>query len=729
MISPLPRAFLSGLVFLAPWSPAQDPPASQPTRDQMWWPPTAEDWKKPVLVTWQRTWDDAVAVSRETGKPILLCVNMDGEPASEHYAGVRYRQPEIAKLYEPFVTVMASVYRHNPRDHDEQGRRILCPRFGGVTCGEHIAIEPLLFDKYFDGQRVAPRHILLDEGHQESFDIYYALDTDSVFKAIKDGALGLPAPKPRGDRTLEERASSCETADRAEVEAAFLAGDLQVRRTLLTKALQRGDPPPVDLLRLALAGFDVELNQMARKALSEHATPGAVDLIADALRVPMAAAEREGLLGALERLAAVSPKARTFASVFRGLGARAAIDVEGWTRALAKADTSSLVRDTYALESRLTHNAHAAASRPVDAQARLELAESALAFAVNQREKAAPRHSTLLFEDVLRAAHDAERLGVRGWRVDTTIALASWYLGRMDEARTRAEAAFRTMPPDAQSWNAMAVLALFAQQRHMAIAKAAREKTPWPPQWLTDVNAAYSVLAQHPFGTDQHIADHHDLIKALGAAGPASRILDAGLVRFPESWALHDRLRTRVLEEKGIEGLEPTYDALLAERRDAAPNLEWFAGYAALVTAEFHQKRGRTEQALAAYSRAIARYEAASRANPASRDSSDHYVALALAGRSRIAQEREEWESAVDLVLESFRRKPEAAASEDGLGRSPVATAQVLAGRLTTLKRPELVAKVQAGLDALDPKFLLPPASEALGPSPQSRPRRRGPGR
>ena len=59
------------------------------------------------------------------------------------------------------------------------------------------------------------------------------------------------------------------------------------------------------------------------------------------------------------------------------------------------------------------------------------------------------------------------------------------------------------MPADANSWNAMAVMALFAQQRHMAIAKAAREKTRWPPQWLTDVNAAYSVLARHPLGTDQ----------------------------------------------------------------------------------------------------------------------------------------------------------------------------------------------------------------------------------
>ncbi|MFV2038820.1 MAG: hypothetical protein ACC660_01100, partial [Acidimicrobiales bacterium] len=58
-----------------------------------------EDWAKPVQITFQRTWKDAVAVSKETNKPILVCINMDGEIASEHYAGIRYREPDIAALY------------------------------------------------------------------------------------------------------------------------------------------------------------------------------------------------------------------------------------------------------------------------------------------------------------------------------------------------------------------------------------------------------------------------------------------------------------------------------------------------------------------------------------------------------------------------------------------------------------------------------------------------------
>jgi hypothetical protein len=174
-------------------------------REAMWFAPTAEDWTKPCLIAWQRTWEDALAVAEETGQAILICVNMDGEIASEHYAGVRYRQPEIAALYAPYVTVVASVYRHTPRDHDEEGRRIPCPRFGTVTCGEHIAIEPILYEKYFEGTRVAPRHIMIELDGAEQYDVFYAWDTASVFQAVRDAAIARcpsewPAATPRTAR-------------------------------------------------------------------------------------------------------------------------------------------------------------------------------------------------------------------------------------------------------------------------------------------------------------------------------------------------------------------------------------------------------------------------------------------------------------------------------------------------------------------------------------------------
>ena len=194
----------------------------------MWFAPTAEDWKKPCLVKFQRTWEDAQAISKETGKAILVCVNMDGEIASEHYAGVRYRQPEIAKLYDPYVCVIASVYRHTPRDYDEQGKRILCPRFGSVTCGEHIAIEPILHAKYLRRQahRAAAhrrrarqqgdvrRLLRLGHGH----DLQQPEGRDRQAAAV-------PPPVVKGDRSLVEKVASRDNEDRTEVEKAYETGD------------------------------------------------------------------------------------------------------------------------------------------------------------------------------------------------------------------------------------------------------------------------------------------------------------------------------------------------------------------------------------------------------------------------------------------------------------------------------------------------------------------------
>ena len=66
------------------------------TQEAMWPAATAEGWSKPCLVRWQRTFDDALLVARARHTPILVAVNMDGEIASEHFAGVRYREPETA---------------------------------------------------------------------------------------------------------------------------------------------------------------------------------------------------------------------------------------------------------------------------------------------------------------------------------------------------------------------------------------------------------------------------------------------------------------------------------------------------------------------------------------------------------------------------------------------------------------------------------------------------------
>jgi len=712
------------LVLLAPPAGGQTGGGPPPglDRERMWWAPTAEDWKKPCLIPWQRSWEDALAVSKETGRALLVCVNMDGEIASEHYAGVRYRQPEIAKLYEPYVCVIASVYRHTPRDHDEQGRRILCPRFGSVTCGEHIAIEPGLYERFMDGQRVAPRHIGVELDRSEMYDVFYAWDTDTIFNSLRDGIANRPDPGPtmvRGDRPVVERVASRDIQDRIAVEAAYQQGDPALRRALLEAAGSHAEAAPVDLLRLAVFGFDAEMSQLARRALAGSSAPEAVGLIGEALRVPMDPAEREALVATLDRLGAASPRAATLAVVHRALAARSPrIDVDAWTRALA-AGRGAL--DPATVAARLDRQD--VTMRSNDATAHVELAEAFLGRALEAEGD--ETFSRYLLLDARRAALRAEQLGAYGGRASAVLATVAFHLGEIEEARARATAAAGELPPEPGGASAALVLEQFARARQLEIGAALRERRPWPPEWLADVHAAYGVLARHPFGGDAQVADHYDLLRWLGAAAAAGRVLEDGLARFPDSWALHDRLRARILAESGVEGLEPAYEALRREQGGSA-SLAQAAGYTAIVAAEFHRRAGSEEKALAAYARAVALYEAATAAEAGMKPTSDHFAALALAGRARIACQQGDLERALADLVASFERCPDAAGTLDGLNLSPADTSRLLRARLEQAQRAELVARLDAALGRLDPELLRLPAYERGGAPPASggRPRR-----
>ncbi|MEQ8768690.1 MAG: hypothetical protein RL885_32585 [Planctomycetota bacterium] len=733
-----------------PWNPWRDPklprgaqdgrPAGGVNNQEMWPAPTDQDWEKPVQITFQRTWKDAVAVAREENKAILVCVNMDGEPASENYAGCRYRDPEIAKLYEPYVCVIASVYRHTPRDYDVNGERILCPRFGSVTCGEHIYIEPILFEKFLDGTRVAPRHIMVELDGSEVYDIYYAWDTDSVFSTLEEGIDRRqiePRTIVRGDRPILERVASRHIEDRQAVEKAYREGDEQLRQRLLAAAAENPDAAPIELLRLAIYGLDSDLAKRAREALAGSESEHATGLILEALRVPLGPEEHETLVAALERLGEKSPQAKTMAVVQRGLGdTKGTVDVEGWSSRLAGATyqpaTEALANaEAFALSTQVTE------TQPEDALAQLESSQASLDYALDPAASVnlsddpalAEQMRQAMLEDALEAAENAkqlgaaEQLGEQAWQVDAGIALPKYYLGEKEAAYALAEKAVTAMPAGETSWQAMAVLGLFAEGRRRAIEEARDAKKEWPKQWLTDVHTTYSILAKHPLGTDGQVVAHYDFLNRLGAAGKASEVLQEGLGRFPASSQLHDRLRGRIIADQGLGGLETVYDRML-QRESAAPEVEWYAGLAMMVTAEFQRRRREPDAAIESYAKAAKHYERFIEKKPDARDSAEHYLALILAGRARIALGQRDLEQATDLLIASFDKKPEAAATLDGLNVSPADTSRVLQARLRRAERDDLVKRLDEALTKLDPALLELPDYERDGP--QRGGRRRG---
>lgn len=701
------------------------PPPPGLVPEKVWPAPTADEWCKPVVIQWQRTWEDAVRIARETRRPILVCVNMDGEIASEHYAGVRYRDPEIGKLYEPYVCVIASVYRHNPRDYDAEGRRIPCPRFGCVTCGEHIALEPVVYDKFLDGKRIAPRHIMVELDGTKAYDVFYTWDTESVFQAIDHGIKQrsiTPLPVVRGDRSLLEKVQSPDSRDRAEVEQAFAAGDAARKRSLLDAALQLGADAPVELLRLAAQGLDPDLAQQARRGMLQAQDPGTVDLLADTLRTPLAASERQALVAALGRFADRSTKARTFANAHRGFASeRATLDTGRWQQALAGGDYAARVQAEDPAELGAASD-RALAAEPAAPGPRIAAAEASLLQALAlPRTGSRPQQAfrRMLLEDAERSAAAAVALGGSGWQLDAVCAVVAAELGRRASAYEQAIAAAAGMPPEAPGPLAVECLALFAEARQVAIIAAVKQKRDFPPQWTTDVHAAYAVLDRHPLGRDHHVADHFDFLDFFGTP-EAMQVLDAGLRRFPASAPLHARLRQTLLQHGTPEALLADYARRLAEP-GGAPALQWFGGYAALCAAEAYRRQQQSDRARDAYRLGLERFTGYRAQSGA--DDGEHYVAMAHAGLARIALEGGDLEAAWQSLQHAFAAAPLAAASLDGLGVTAVQTADMLRARAEAAARVDLVQDIDRALAALPPEALAVPEYERGQPNP--RPNRR----
>ena len=691
------------------------------SREGMWPAPTAEDWKKPVLIPFQRTWDDALAVAKEENKAILICVNMDGEIASEHYAGKRYRQPEVAELYSGYVSVIASVYRHTPRDYDEEGNRILCPRFGSVTCSEHIAIEPILYEKYFNGDRVAPRHLMIELDGSEVYDKYYINDTASVFDSIREGiAKRTEKPKNvvRGDRPVTERVASRHLDDRKAVEKAYKSGDAALRKSLLDQALKNPEASPMELLRLAVFGLDVDRSRQAREALAKADDKAATDVIVEALRVPMDTPERDALIAALERIGKTSRRAAWLAVVQKGLtGSGSKLDTKGWSRALAKAPAGApAIYEANALHGTRDRSARAAKERPKDPLARLALAESTLELARKgvsvhtSNPKTAKAFKKLMYHDARQAALDAEKLGAEAlgrdaWRVHAVIALASYDLNEKGAAYDRAEKAMELMPPGEPGWNAMATLTLYGESRYQAIKAAVKAKQKWEPQWLSDLHAAYTVLLQHPLAHDGQVLWYYDFLVWLRAYSRAGRYLDAGIARFPNATELHNRYRTRVLRWKGVKGLEAAY-ARLETAHPKARDLPWFSAFASQTAADFHRRRGRPKSAIPALERAISKYTDAMQRRPGSQVATAKQIALAQGGLARLHYQLDDDVAALTAILASFEASPDTAGTRDGVGVTPGETAQMLLARLKKSEHIAPVERLEAAMEKLDPELL-----------------------
>ena len=83
-------------------------------------------------IDWVGDWKEAFRLAKQAGKPVMVCINSkDGEQANERAAKNTYRDPWFVPMTRRFVMMVVSV-----REHAAEG---VCPRFGKVTCEQHLA--------------------------------------------------------------------------------------------------------------------------------------------------------------------------------------------------------------------------------------------------------------------------------------------------------------------------------------------------------------------------------------------------------------------------------------------------------------------------------------------------------------------------------------------------------------------------------------------------------------
>ena len=291
--------------------------------------PEVRDTSRPPLMPWQRNLEDALALVEKTGKPLLICVNIDGEVASESLAWARYRDPAFVELVKGFVPVLASPDRHNQIDYDDRGRRIPDPTFGRLIDREHVDIEPTLFQSYFKGRRVAPRHVGVAPDGTILFDLYFLGDLAELDAALQEH--GKPGEEPRDPAMMSDREllESPDALHRDHLEVFFAQADATTRARLTGLALSslRRTQHPA-LVRMALRDLEQSVRQQAVWTIVQHVERTPLEFLPLAFLVCEDLPDAyTALLGAVARLGEETAdedsaqRARDLQRIFSGLRA------------------------------------------------------------------------------------------------------------------------------------------------------------------------------------------------------------------------------------------------------------------------------------------------------------------------------------------------------------------------------------------------------------------------
>jgi hypothetical protein len=615
----------------------------------------------PQQILWQRSLEDALALCKSSGRPLLVALNMDGESASERITKENYRDPQFVALTRSFVCVIGSVFRHNPRDHDEQGRRIPCPRLSAVTCGEHIALEPQLFDKYLGGERIAPRHALILPDGTKKFDEFLLFDLRELNQKLRDAQpRGDPQPLGPGGLDLDRPRLAREDA---------LAGDAHPDLARLRK---EGDRGSIDaLIRLSVRpelGLELAQTALALKIAPEYA-----------------AFLKQRLLDTdLEPLARLddSKETRTLLRADRALagsseGPWPLSDVLERSRALIGVPPVSDERPSVALadlEHALEQADEAAQTDAQSFESRARFGRASLALARGRMDAGFTRDVPLLLQDADRW------LGMAAQMQPKDVALAL----------ERAEASYRLSDFAAEEQHALEAFELSAAAAAQEPAREQREALRWvgdaaarniPARSGGDEAAETTAIRRGALALQRvalapaagendwlALASFHGL---LGLRNHEREYLRAGVLRLPDSQALRAALTESCWRAGDLELLTRTAEEAVT-LHEASAAAQWYLGVAWIQRAEWARRGERVADALREYQGAERAFERCAELKPEFAANCTLQRANCRLGQGFAHLLVDERPGAAQSLVEALKLAPAISGTRDGLDREPI---------------------------------------------------------
>ena len=513
------------------------------------WNVSEEERRRSPLMPWQRTLEDALALVQATGKPLLICVNMDGEAASESLAFTRYRDPEFAALVAGFVPVVASPDRRETRERDDQGRRLPDRRFGRLINSEHIDIEPMLFERYFNNNRVAPRHVGVSAEGEILFDLFLLQDLSIIDAKLREFGVQTDPPADPASLTNEQLLESPDALHRDALEQRFLEADEATRLKLTEQALSktRATQHP-ELIRLALRDLKDPVREAGAVgvaiAVSRDITPSLMDQVPAALAIAgendlLRAAILRSLAHAVDTGEEGSQRTKDAGFYLRSLS-RAnspAIDVRRWQLVLAGAKPNPAVDvDTdYVHLERLDDEL---TKTPNDVLLLQRRAEWLRVFA--RIQLAGGGNPTFMLGDTISACEDVLALSPSHPRA---MAILAWAKYMTNDAEEAADLAVNALPElvwtDAATPLAADVLGALANIRTRGIYTAMGAGEEWPIEWTQQARCGYEAWLAHPDSTEDQWIAYLDLLGSLRNFGAQAEIIRRGLEWNPTSERLH----------------------------------------------------------------------------------------------------------------------------------------------------------------------------------------------